>query len=99
MDAPRTVFPDIITSRLEDLANAPLPGEEAPQYFDTLYKAQDALLELVPADAREQVQARLTEMTGLNERLRQLYVRFAYVQGLQDGVRIKDVLQNGHKHT
>ena len=95
MDAPRTVFPDIITSRLEDLANAPLPGEEAPQYFDTLHKAEEAVLELVPEQEREQARARLTEMTGLNERLRQLYVRFAYVQGLQDGVKIKGLLENG----
>jgi len=92
MDAPKTVFPDIISARLEDLWGAPLPGEEAPQYFDTLRKAEEKLLELIPEDARADGRSLLTEIEGLSERLRQLYVRFAYIQGLQDGGTLREVL-------
>lgn len=92
MDAPKTVFPDIISSRLEDLWNAPLPGEEAPQYFDCLRKACDNLLELVPDEGKSDAQALMSEMDGLTERIRHLYVRFAYIQGLQDGGKLKEVL-------
>jgi hypothetical protein len=92
MDAPKTVFPDIISSRLEDLWGAPLPGEEAPQYFDTLRRAQDKLLDLVPESEHAEAQELLTEIDGLSERLRHLYVRFAYIQGLQDGGKLREVL-------
>lgn len=92
MDSPKTVFPDIITSRLEDLWNAPLPGEEAPQYRETLNAHQDRILEMVPEEGREAAREALTEIQSLNERLRQLYVRFAYIQGLQDGGKLKEVL-------
>lgn len=92
MDAHKTVFPDIISSRLEDLGNAPLPGEEAPQYFDSLRKANEKLLALVPAAEQTEAEAILTEMEGLTERIRHLYVRFAYIQGLQDGGKLKEVL-------
>lgn len=92
MDAPKTVFPDIISSRLEDLWNAPIPGEEAPQYFDSLRKAGEKLLELVPEKGTAEAQILMSEMEGLTERIRHLYVRFAYIQGLQDGGKLKEVL-------
>lgn len=92
MDAPKTVFPDIISSRLEDLWNAPLPGEEAPQYFDSLRKAGEKLLELVPEGNTAEAQVLMGELEGLTERIRHLYVRFAYIQGLQDGGKLKEVL-------
>ena len=92
MDAPKTVFPDIITSRLEDLWNAPLPGEEAPHYFDTLHKIEKKLMDLVPEQSIEEATALFTEMTGLTERVRHLYVRFAYIQGLQDGDKLREVM-------
>ena len=92
MDAPKTVFPDIISSRLEDLWNAPIPGEEAPQYFDSLRKAGEKLLELVPEKGTTEAQILMSEMEGLTERIRHLYVRFAYIQGLQDGGKLKEVL-------
>jgi len=92
MDAPKTVFPDIISSRLEDLWNAPLPGEEAPQYFDSLRKAGERLLELVPDAEKAEAQVLMGELEGLTERIRHLYVRFAYIQGLQDGGKLKEVL-------
>lgn len=92
MDAPKTVFPDIISSRLEDLWNAPIPGEEAPQYFDSLRKAGEKLLELVPEESTAEAQVLMSEMEGLTERIRHLYVRFAYLQGLQDGGKLKEVL-------
>ncbi|GFK95289.1 hypothetical protein NNJEOMEG_03148 [Fundidesulfovibrio magnetotacticus] len=92
MDSPRTVFPDIITSRLEDLWSAPLPGEEAPQYFDALRQLEEKALELAPAERRTELQALITEMSGLSERVRHLYVRFAYIQGLQDGGKLREVL-------
>lgn len=92
MDAPKTVFPDIISSRLEDLWNAPLPGEEAPQYFESLRKAGEKLLELVPGEGTAEAQVLMSEMEGLTERIRHLYVRFAYLQGLQDGGKLKEVL-------
>lgn len=92
MNAPKTVFPDIISSRLEDLWGAPLPGEEAPQYFDSLRKAEEKLLELLPESDRVEAQDLLTEIEGLSERLRHLYVRFAYIQGLQDGGKLREVL-------
>lgn len=92
MDAPRTVFPDIITSRLEDLWAAPLPGEEAPQYFNALRLIEEKALELAPEERRGELQGLFTELAGLNERVRHLYVRFAYIQGLQDGGKLKEVL-------
>lgn len=92
MDATKTVFPDIISSRLEDLWNAPLPGEEAPQYFETLRKVEERILELIPEDKKLEAQEVFTEMEGLTERLRHLYVRFAYIQGLQDGGKLREVL-------
>lgn len=92
MDAPKTVFPDIITSRLEDLWNAPLPGEEAPQYHDTLHAAQEKILALVAADSRDEARALFTEIQNLSERIKHLYVRFAYIQGLQDGGKLREVL-------
>jgi hypothetical protein len=92
MDAHKTVFPDIISSRLEDLWSAPLPGEEAPQYFESLRQTRELLLVLVPEEAREQANDLLTEMEGLNERVRHLYVRFAYIQGLLDGDKLREVL-------
>jgi len=92
MDAPKTVFPDIISSRLEDLWNAPLPGEEAPQYFESLRKAGEKLLELVPEENTAEAQVLMGELEGLTERIRHLYVRFAYIQGLQDGGKLKEVL-------
>ncbi len=92
MDAYKTVFPDIISSRLEDLTGAPLPSEEAPQYFESLHKAQDRLLELIPQQERQQGGEMLTELMGLSERIRALYVRFAYIQGLQDGGTLREVL-------
>ena len=92
MDAHKTVFPDIISSRLEDLWSAPLPGEEAPQYFESLRKAQDILLAIVPGESQEQAKSLLTEMDGLTERVRHLYVRFAYIQGLLDGHKLREVL-------
>jgi hypothetical protein len=92
MDAQKTVFPDIISSRLEDLWSAPLPGEEAPQYFESLRRAQDILLTIVPEESREQAKDLLTQMDGLTERVRHLYVRFAYIQGLLDGHKLREVL-------
>ncbi|MFP5222670.1 MAG: hypothetical protein ACLGSA_10315 [Acidobacteriota bacterium] len=92
MDATKTVFPDIISSRLEDLWNAPLPSEEAPQYFESLRKAGEKLLELTSDGERAEAEVLLTEMEGLSERIRHLYVRFAYIQGLQDGGKLKEVL-------
>ncbi|MFZ5426530.1 MAG: hypothetical protein ACOZEN_06125 [Thermodesulfobacteriota bacterium] len=92
MDAPKTVFPDIITSRLEDLWNAPLPGEEAPQYFDSLRALEERILDLAPEADREAARALFMEMEGLTERVRHLYVRFAYIQGLQDGGKLREVL-------
>jgi len=92
MNASHNVFPDIISSRLEDLSKAPLPGEEAPQYFDSLRKAEERLLELFPEQGREEARALLAEMEGLSERLRHMYVRFAYIQGLQDGSKLREVL-------
>ena len=92
MDAPKTVFPDIISSRLEDLSNAPLPGEEAPQYFDSLRKLEEKLLELVPEQSLDAAKSLFMEMEGLTERVRHLYVRFAYIQGLQDGDKLREVL-------
>jgi len=94
MDAPKTVFPDIISSRLEDLWNAPIPGEEAPQYFESLRKAGEKLLELVSEESTVEAQVLMSEMEGLTERIRHLYVRFAYIQGLQDGGKLKEVLGN-----
>jgi len=92
MDAPKTVFPDIITSRLEDLWNAPLPSEEAPQYFENLRTHQEKLLALLVENDQEEARVLLTEMQDLNERVRHLYVRFAYIQGLQDGGKLREVL-------
>ena len=92
MDAPKTVFPDIISSRLEDLWNAPLPGEEAPQYFDSLRKIEKKLLDLVPEQSLDEANALFLELSGLTERVRHLYVRFAYIQGLQDGDKLREVL-------
>lgn len=92
MNASQNVFPDIISSRLEDLSKAPLPGEEAPTYFESLRKAEERLLELVPEQAREQANEVLAEMEGLTERIRHTYVRFAYIQGLQDGSKLREVL-------
>jgi len=92
MDAPQTVFPDIISSRLEDLWSAPLPGEEAPRYFASLRESGALLVKLVPGEDQEQARDLLTEMESLSERLRQLYVRFAYIQGLLDGDKLREVL-------
>ena len=92
MDAPQTVFPDIISSRLEDLWSAPLPGEEAPRYFESLRNNGALLLKLTPEESRGEATALLTEMESLSERLRRLYVRFAYIQGLVDGDKLREVL-------
>lgn len=92
MDDTKTVFPDIISSRLEDLWNAPLPGEEAPQYFESLRQMEEQILELIPEEKKSDAQEMLTGMEGLSERLRHLYVRFAYIQGLQDGGKLSEVL-------
>lgn len=94
MDSPKTVFPDIISSRLEDLWNAPLPGEEAPQYFESLRQAEGKILELVAESSRTEAGDLLTQLDGLTERLRHLYVRFAYIQGLQDGAKLREVLSS-----
>ena len=92
MDAPQTVFPDIISSRLEDLWSAPLPGEEAPRYFTTLREKGALLVKLAAAEDQEEAKDLLTEMQSLSERLRQLYVRFAYIQGLLDGDKLREVM-------
>ncbi|WP_243440141.1 hypothetical protein [Fundidesulfovibrio soli] len=92
MNASQNVFPDIISSRLEDLTKAPLPGEEAPTYFESLRRAEERLLELVQEHAKEQATEVLAEMEGLTERIRHTYVRFAYIQGLQDGNKLREVL-------
>lgn len=94
MSAAQNVFPDIISSRLEDLAKAPMPGEEAPQYFDSLRKAEEHLLSLIEPGRLEEARSALMDMEGLTERLRQMYVRFAYIQGLQDGSKLREVLTN-----
>jgi hypothetical protein len=86
------MFPDIISARLEDIWNAPAPGEEAPQYFDTLRRAAERLLEMVPSEKRSEAQEALTQIEDLTTRVRQLYVRFAYIQGLQDGGKLGEVL-------
>ena len=92
MDAPQTVFPDIISSRLEDLWRAPLPGEEAPRYFEALRDKGALLLKLTPEESQREATDLLTEMESLSERLRRLYVRFAYIQGLLDGDKLREVL-------
>jgi len=92
MDAPQTVFPDIISARLEDLWSAPLPGEEAPRYFEALRKSGALLVKLAPDADQERARELLTEMESLAERLRHLYVRFAYIQGLLDGDKLREVL-------
>ena len=92
MDAPQTIFPDIISSRLEDLWRAPLPGEEAPRYFEALRDKGATLVKLAREESQGEAAELLTELESLSERLRRLYVRFAYIQGLQDGDTLREVL-------
>jgi hypothetical protein len=86
------LFPDILSSRLEDLYGAPLPGEEAPLYREALGKTRTQLLELIPEEGLGEARTLLTEMEKLSERLRRLYVRFSYLQGLQDGSTLREVI-------
>ena len=87
-------FPDIVSSRVEDIYGAPLSEDEVPQYQETLRKAEDALLVLVGHDNQDQARSLLAEISGLRERIRRQYVRFAYLQGMQDGCQLRE-LMNG----
>ena len=91
-DISENMFPDIISSRLEDLYGAPLPGEEAPLYREALGKTRTQLLELVSEEGQNEAKTLLSEMEKLSERLRRLYVRFSYLQGLQDGSAMREVI-------
>lgn len=87
-------FPDIVSSRVEDIYGAPLPEDEVPQYQETLRKAEAALLGLVEDGNKDQALVLLAEISGLRERIRRQYVRFAYLQGMQDGCQLRE-LMNG----
>lgn len=92
MNTHHIVFPDILSSRLEDLYGAPLPGEEAPLYREALGKTRVQILDLTGEADTEEMKSLLTEMEDLHERLRRLYIHFAYVQGLQDGCKLREVI-------
>ena len=87
-------FPDIVSSRVEDIYGAPLPEDEVPQYQEALRKAEESLLAMAGVGDKEQAAALLAEIAGLRERIRRQYVRFAYLQGMQDGCQLRE-LMNG----
>lgn len=92
MNGSTNAFPDIVSSRVEDIYGAPLPEDEVPQYQETLRKAEAALLELVAEGDQEQALALLAEIVSLRERIRRQYVRFAYLQGMQDGCQLRELM-------
>ena len=93
MDGVKTVFPDIISSRLEDLYGAPLPDEEFPLYREAIRKAAERLLELTGEDDQEEAKALVEELESLGERVRRVCMRFAYLHGLQDGHALRQALE------
>ncbi len=92
MNGATTGFPDIVSSRVEDIYGAPLPEDEVPQYQEAVRKAEEALLVLAGEGNKEQAAAVLAEIAGLRERIRRQYVRFAYLQGMQDGCQLRELM-------
>lgn len=92
MDALKSVLPDMVGTRVDDLYNAQLSDEEVLAHMADMKKHADLLLEMTPEDRREQAAAVLQELFDLAQRVRRSYVELAYRQGLHDGFQLQSHL-------